>query len=530
MIKSTAQSDDGVYLRCRYNYRTSRVISNTMDETVTVTPHESAMSIRVKKALPKLGVLIAGLGGNNGTTLVGMLIANKLEMTWRTKRGIQSANYYGSLTQCSTTWLGLDEATLEPVYVPFFSLLPMVHPSDIVIGGWDINKLDLGRAMARAEVFEPELQDQLKTTMGKMHPRPAAFDASFVAINQEGRVDNLIGGTKAQQVMQLRADIHDFRDAHQLDKVIVMWMGNTERFCQVRKGLNSSAEELMLSLQRNEPEISSSTLYGIAAVLENCPFINGSPQNTFVPGLIEMARMNKVPIVGDDLKTGQTKVKSVLVDFLVSAGIKPRSIVSYNHLGNNDGLNLSEEIQFRSKEITKSSVIYDSVMNNSILYPDMTSPDHCIVIKYVPEVGDSKRAMDEYVSEIGMGGRNTIIVHNTCEDSLLASSVILDLIILTELFSRIEFKVTEKSADTGDDAYEYMDEVLSVLSYLCKAPLLPQGASVVNALFAQRSCIENVLRAAIGLDPINHMNLEYKLKAFLSARSISDNGHTNTMG
>jgi hypothetical protein len=30
---------------------------------------------------------------------------------------------------------------------------------------------------------------------------------------------------------------------------------------------------------------------------------------------------------------GQTKLKSVLVDYLVSAGIKPASIVSYNHLG-----------------------------------------------------------------------------------------------------------------------------------------------------------------------------------------------------
>lgn len=44
---------------------------------------------------------------------------------------------------------------------------------------------------------------------------------------------------------------------------------------------------------------------------------------------------------GDDFKSGQTKMKSVLVDFLVGAGLKPTSIVSYNHLGNNDGMNLS---------------------------------------------------------------------------------------------------------------------------------------------------------------------------------------------
>lgn len=58
---------------------------------------------------------------------------------------------------------------------------------------------------------------------------------------------------------------------------------------------------------------------------------------------------SQVYIGGDDFKSGQTKMKSVLVDFLVSAGIKPASIVSYNHLGNNDGKNLSAPQTFRSK-------------------------------------------------------------------------------------------------------------------------------------------------------------------------------------
>ena len=61
-----------------------------------------------------------------------------------------------------------------------------------------------------------------------------------------------------------------------------------------------------------------------------------------------------------------------------------------------------------------------------------------VVIKYVPYVGDSKRAMDEYTSEIFMGGHNTIVLHNTCEDSLLAAPIILDLIIIAELCERIQ--------------------------------------------------------------------------------------------
>ncbi|RVE39892.1 hypothetical protein evm_015458, partial [Chilo suppressalis] len=171
-----------------------------------------------------------------------------------------------------------------------------------------------------------------------------------------------------------------------------------------------------------------------------CCYINGSPQNTLVPGVVERAESRGVFVAGDDFKSGQTKLKSVLVDFLVAAGLKPVSIVSYNHLGNNDGKNLSAPKQFRSKEISKSNVVDDTVQSNRILYKEGEKPDHVVVIKYVPYVGDSKRAMDEYTSEILLHGTNTIVVHNTCEDSLLAVPLILDLLVLAELFSRVQYK------------------------------------------------------------------------------------------
>merc|ERR1719253_2356019 len=186
-----------------------------------------------------------------------------------------------------------------------------------------------------------------------------------------------------------------------------------------------------------EAEISASTVFAVASILEGCTYINGAPQNTFVPGVIELARQKKVFVAGDDFKSGQTKMKSVMVDFLVSAGIKPVSIASYNHLGNNDGKNLSSAAQFRSKEISKSNVVDDMVASNRLLYREDEHPDHLVVIKYMPYVGDSKRALDEYTSEIFLGGRNTISMHNTCEDSLLATPLIYDLVILAELCERI---------------------------------------------------------------------------------------------
>ena len=70
--------------------------------------------------------------------------------------------------------------------------------------------------------------------------------------------------------------------------------------------------------------------------------------------------------------------------------------------------------------------------------------------------------------------------------------------------SRIEYK----TADMKE--WSSFHPIMSVLSYLIKAPLVPPGAPVVNALFTQRACIENLFRACVGLAPDSHMSLEHK--------------------
>uniref|UniRef100_A0AAY4AUC4 inositol-3-phosphate synthase n=1 Tax=Denticeps clupeoides TaxID=299321 RepID=A0AAY4AUC4_9TELE len=506
------------YIESQYTYHTTSVSKN--GETYTVTPSSTPFTFRTRKAVAKLGVMLVGWGGNNGSTVTAAVLANKLGLTWRTKTRIQRANYYGSLLQTSTVCLG--SGPDGEVSVPFRDLLPMVHPDDIVFDGkykqfyfgWDISSLDLGRAMERAEVLDWSLQEQLRPHMSQMKPRPSVYIPEFIAANQSHRADNLIPGTKAEQVAQIRKDICDFKQKSGVDKVIVLWTANTERFCDVIPGVNDTAANLMSTIQTGG-EVSPSTLFAVASILQGCAYINGSPQNTFVPGAVELAEQEGVFIGGDDFKSGQTKLKSVLVDFLVSAGIKPTSIVSYNHLGNNDGMNLSAPQQFRSKEISKSNVVDDMVRSNPVLYSPGERPDHCVVIKYVPYVGDSKRAMDEYISEIMMGGTNTIAIHNTCEDSLLASPIILDLVILTELCQRITFRTED------DPNFQTFHSVLSLLSFLCKAPLVPRGAPVVNAFFRQRACIENVLRACLSLPPQSHMQLEYKMqRSFMHNQAV----------
>lgn len=480
---------------------------------------KTQVSFKTELEVPKVGVMLVGLGGNNGTTVSAAVLANKHKLSFETKEGIVEANYFGSITQCSTVYIGQSSES-EDFHLPMKDLVPMINPNDLHIDGWDISSLNLGESMKRAKVLDIQLQRQLYPMMEKIRPRPALFDLNFVAENQLERADNIIDQTltKWQQVQKLIEDIEDFKRKKHLDKVIVLWTANTERFCELIEGVHDTADNLINCLKSNRDEcseISPSTLYALASILSNCTYINGSPQNTFIPALIELAEKRQVFIGGDDFKSGQTKFKSVLVDFLVNAGIKPCSIVSYNHLGNNDGFNLSSPKQFRSKEISKSSVVDDMVHSNQILFGQgLNKPDHCVVIKYVPHVSDSKRALDEYISELMLGGKNTIVSHNTCEDSLLASPLIIDLILLAELCERIQFKIHRPNScqETAfSTEFQSFNSVLSVLSYLCKAPLVEKGAKVVNALFKQRSCIENLLRALIALPPINHLDFQYKL-------------------
>jgi myo-inositol-1-phosphate synthase len=129
--------------------------------------------------------------------------------------------------------------------------------------------MNLGEGLRRAGVFEWSLQEQLRPFMSSIVPRKAAFSQDFVAANQADRADNIIQGTKQQQLNQLRCDIQDFKAKKNLDKIIIMWVGNTERFSALHPGLNDTWANLEKSIAAGAHEISPSTLYAVAAALEN---------------------------------------------------------------------------------------------------------------------------------------------------------------------------------------------------------------------------------------------------------------------
>ena len=162
--------------------------------------------------------MMVGWGGNNGSTLTGGILANKHGLTWMTRSGLQTPNYFGSLTQAATCRVGNFNG--EEVHAPFKALLPMAEPNELVLGGWDISNFNLADAMERAQVGDKllhdllsgrclvtplagctptlltafdaahcqvldfELQRQLVPYMKDMVPLPGIYDQDFVAANQ----------------------------------------------------------------------------------------------------------------------------------------------------------------------------------------------------------------------------------------------------------------------------------------------------------------------------------------------------------
>ncbi|KAH9912588.1 Myo-inositol-1-phosphate synthase [Amylocystis lapponica] len=486
VVQSDLTSYTDEFITSKYTNRGASV--TVSDGQYIVTPSAKQYEFQTARKVSKTGLMMIGWGGNNGSTLSATILANRHNIVWHTKSGIQQPNYIGSVLRASTVRLGTDPSTGKDIFVPVSDVLPMVHPNDLVVGG-----------MKRASVLDYDLQRQ---------PLPTIYYPDFIAANQESRANNVIEGTdKHAHLEHIRADIRRFKAENALDRVVVFWTANTERYSEIIAGVNDTADNLLAAIKASHSEVSPSTVFAVAAILEGEPFINGAPQNTFVPGVIELAERYKAFIV-------------CLAEFLVNAGIKPLSIASYNHLGNNDGHNLSAEPQFKSKEISKSSVVDDMVGANALLYAPPQEgavpgtkaakgehPDHVVVIKYVPAVGDSKRAIDEYYSEIFCGGRSTINIFNECEDSLLATPLILDLAILSELLTRVQYR----DASSGKAEFAPLYPVLSLLSYMLKAPLVKPGTDVVNSLNRQRNALEAFLKACIGLEGSSDLLLETRL-------------------
>lgn len=184
------------HITSKYLYEKNHVEAE--GQKLIITPQKHEYTFRTTRKVPKVGVMLVGWGGNNGSTVTAAITANKNNITWQRKEGRQTPNYFGSLTQATTIRIG-SNAHGKEVHIPFKNILPMVSPNDLVIGGWDINNADLASAMERACVLDYDLQRQLVPYLKELKPLPSIYYPDFIAANQEDRANNLIPkGTKQQ--------------------------------------------------------------------------------------------------------------------------------------------------------------------------------------------------------------------------------------------------------------------------------------------------------------------------------------------
>jgi myo-inositol-1-phosphate synthase len=208
----TVNSPNVVYteseIKSKYTYRTTSV-TRTAEGKYVAEPKETVYDFKVDRKVGKVGMMLVGWGGNNGSTVTAGIIANRRGLAWDTREGKREANYYGSILMGSTIKLGTEAKTGRDINIPFHNILPMVHPNDLVIGGWDISSMNLADAMDRAAVLEPALKNLVRDEMSGYKPLPSPYYPDFIAANQEDRADNVLAGSKASlaHVEQIRKDI-----------------------------------------------------------------------------------------------------------------------------------------------------------------------------------------------------------------------------------------------------------------------------------------------------------------------------------
>ena len=75
-------------------------------------------------------------------------------------------------------------------------------------------------------------------------------------------------------------------------------------------------------LEPSDDAIPSSMVYAYAALKEGMPFANAAPNLTAdIPAMLELAAQTKAPLAGNDMKTGQTLIKTI-----IAPGLKARMI------------------------------------------------------------------------------------------------------------------------------------------------------------------------------------------------------------
>ena len=345
------------------------------------------MKENIKPATGRLGVLVVGVGGAVSTTMItGTLAARK---------GL--AKPIGSITQMATIRMeNNDEKLIKDV-------VPLADLNDIVFGGWDIFPDNAYEAAMYAEVLKEKDLNLVKEELQAIKPMPAAFDHNFAKRLNGTYIKQ--AATRWEMMEQLREDIRNFKAANNCERIAVLWAASTEIYVPLCKEHESLAalEEAMKA--NNTEVISPSMCYAYAAIAEGAPFIMGAPNLCVdTPAMWEFSKKMNVPM-----------------------GVS--GWFSTNILGNRDGEVLDQPENFKTKEVSKLSVI-DNIFEPE-KYPDLYGDVyHKVRINYYPPRKDNKEAWDNIDIFGWMGYPMEIKVNFLCRDSILAAPIALDLVVI----------------------------------------------------------------------------------------------------
>ncbi len=432
-------------------------------------------SVDVKKANGRLGILTPGMGAVSTTFMAGVLAI---------RRGL--AKPIGSLTEMGTIRLGRRDENRIPAIRDYVSLATL---DDLVLGGWDIFTDNAYEAALRAGVLETSLLDQVKDELSAIEPMTAVFEQAYVKKLTGEHVKT--GSSKMDLAEQLIADIKRFQSDNNCDRVVGVWCASTEVY-RKPADVHSTLAKFEEGLKSSDPDIAPSQIYAYAFTKLGMAYANGAPNLSVDIGAIrELARATHAPIMGKDLKTGQTLMKTIL-----APGFKARLLgldgwYSTNILGNRDGEVLDDPESFKTKEISKLGSLEYILQPD--LYPDLYKDfSHVVRINYYPPRGDNKEGWDNIDIRGWLGYPMQIKVNFLCRDSILAAPIVLDVALFMDFAKRADMCGTQEW-----------------LSFYFKSPMTHEGIYPEHDLFIQLMKLKNTLRYTKGDELITHLGAEY---------------------
>lgn len=163
----------------------------------------------------------------------------------------------------------------------------------------------------------------------------------------------------------------------------------------------------------------ASSLYAAAALRVGCPYVNFTPSTGLRhPQLAVTAPVTGLPYAGQDGKTGQTLLRSVLGPMFAQRALAVRAWSGTNLLGGGDGASLADPAAAAAKNAGKERVLTDTLG---------TTPEGEVHIDDVPALGDWKTAWDHVAFDGFLGARMVLqTIWQGC-DSALAAPLVLDL-------------------------------------------------------------------------------------------------------